>query len=186
LPGQSKVVDAASGGYILGKALWIHFIFLLSCVSLPALATEEKPCSDVLSSNISFNEKLQRIEQALTLSWSADTSASTQWTANNPSLGQCAVTALVVQDLLGGEIVWAEAQLPDGKAESHYKNLINGSEVDLTVQQFPNGSVIPLGVAKLKGFTKTRDYILSFESTRRRYLLLRERMLGLMQNLSFR
>ncbi len=46
--------------------------------------------------------KEKRIYEALIRSWSIETSS--KWTTENPAKGQCGVTALVVQDIYGGEI----------------------------------------------------------------------------------
>ena len=51
------------------------------------------------------------------------------WSKENPTLGQCAVTALVIQKYFGGEI------LKHNKF-SHYFNVIDGKVVDLTKDQF--------------------------------------------------
>ncbi len=116
---------------------------------------------------------LSDLEKALQKSWSKETSYSPDsWSTDNSPFGQCAVTALVVNDYLGGEIVWADAVLPDGKTVSHYFNLINGNEVDLTRPQFPQGTVIPKGVMKNKNFPTTRDFMLSNDNTKRRYEIL--------------
>jgi hypothetical protein len=113
--------------------------------------------------------RLQSLRDRLRLAWSADTSSEPQaWTAANPAWGQCAVTACLVEDLVGGEVVWAEAKLPDGRRISHYFNRIDGKELDLTFEQFPLGTVVPGGRARHEG-DSTREYVLSFESTRRRY-----------------
>lgn len=90
--------------------------------------------------------------------WSADTLADPRWTSSTPSLGQCAVTALVVQDELGGELLRA---VVDGV--SHYWNrLPDGSELDLTRDQFP---VWVRGPTELR----SRVYVLSYPDTRKRY-----------------
>lgn len=108
--------------------------------------------------------------------WCADTSSDPLgWTAFNPAWGQCAVTALVLHDLYGGEIVWAQATLPDGTAVSHYFNVIDGQEVDLTRRQFPRGTHIPKGTARQEG-VDTRAYILSHAKTAARYGKLRHLM----------
>jgi hypothetical protein len=67
-----------------------------------------------------------------------------EWSAENPSLGQCAVTALVVQDLLGGEILLADVHHADGSRQGvHYWNRFpQGVEVDLTREQFTRSEVI--------------------------------------------
>lgn len=120
---------------------------------------------------------LSRLEAALQLSWSKETSYSPNiWTPSNPAFGQCAVTALITNDYLGGEIVWAEALQPDGQKISHYFNLIDGKEIDLTRSQFPADTQIPHGVKKSKEFASTRECILSNDNTKKRYELLKERM----------
>ncbi len=107
----------------------------------------------------------------------ADTSSNAaKWGPENPTYGHCAVVALVVQDLFGGEVVWAEARHPDGTPESHYFNKIAGIEWDLTRDQFPDGTLIPLGIPKCKSFGTTRDYVLSFQPTADRYRMLRHRL----------
>lgn len=121
--------------------------------------------------------KISELEDAIRKSWSKETSSDTvNWSDDNSAWGQCAVTALIVNDYLGGEIVWAEAKLPDGKGISHYFNHIEEKEVDLTRRQFPEGTVISSGVEKKKQYASTRDYILSFPATQQRYEVLKERV----------
>lgn len=116
------------------------------------------------------------LEQILRRCWSPETSADPAgWTNSNPSVGQCAVTALVVQDYLGGDIVWAAVPVGQ-KTVSHYFNRIDGKEIDLTREQFAPGTQVPAGVEKRKEFASTRDYVLSFEATQRRYAILKERV----------
>lgn len=55
-----------------------------------------------------------------------------QWSLNNPALGQCYITALIVNDYFGGEII--KGKLSNGI--NHYWNLIDGKEIDLTKSQF--------------------------------------------------
>lgn len=108
---------------------------------------------------------LYDIKARLRLAWSAETSATPdEWSAANSARGQCAVTALVVQDVLGGELMRSTVL-----GESHYWNrLPNGREVDLTLEQF--GGYI----ADAPPVERDRDYVLSFEETRRRYERLRQ------------
>ncbi len=61
--------------------------------------------------------------------WSIETSS--QWLPDNPARGQCNVTALVVHDLCGGDILKTEA--PGGW---HFYNRVEGSRYDLTASQF--------------------------------------------------
>ncbi|MDD4878437.1 MAG: hypothetical protein PHO02_05380 [Candidatus Nanoarchaeia archaeon] len=121
--------------------------------------------------------EISQLEKALLDSWDADTSSdSASWTKENPAWGQCAVTSLIVNDYLGGKLVWANAVLPGGKSISHYFNNIDGKEIDLTRRQFPDGTLIPEGIDKFKTFPSTRDYVLSFEATRTRYEKLKEKV----------
>jgi len=118
-----------------------------------------------------------RLEEAIQKSWSKETSSDPEnWNDNNPAWGQCAVTALIVNDYLGGKVVWAEAKLADGRAISHYFNGIEDIEIDLTRKQFPEGIIIPRGVEKKKQFPTTRDYILSFPATQQRYHILSQKV----------
>ena len=73
--------------------------------------------------------KEKRIYEALIKSWSIETSS--KWTSENPAKGQCGVTALVIQDICGGQIkktkigeVW------------HFYNCIDGKRFDFTGAQF--------------------------------------------------
>ncbi|HLC97486.1 MAG TPA: hypothetical protein VJC21_01765 [Candidatus Nanoarchaeia archaeon] len=72
---------------------------------------------------------LETITAALQKAWCSETSSDPDhWHPENPAWGQCAVTALMVNDYLGGKIIWAEAALPDGRKVSHYflKLLLGG------------------------------------------------------------
>jgi hypothetical protein len=114
--------------------------------------------------------KKEELIQRLRAAWSEDTSSDPMnWTPKNPAWGQCAVTACVVQDQLGGEVVWATAHHADGRRFSHYFNLVEGQELDLTREQFPEGSRVPEGGERMNGFATTRDYVLSSPSTLARY-----------------
>jgi hypothetical protein len=117
------------------------------------------------------------LELALKNSWTKESSSDSEnWTPGNPAWGQCAVTSLVVNDYLGGEIVWANAVLPDGEEISHYFNKIDDVEKDFTRVQFPESTIIPQGIPKTKEFSSTRDYVLSYPITQQRYELLRQRV----------
>jgi len=122
------------------------------------------------------NLNLQIINKALQKSWSAETSSTDDWNSGNSSLGQCTVTACVVQDYLGGDIVNSIATLPNGKKISHYLNLIDGEYVDLTSQQFADGTTFSDPKPKLKSFSSTREYCLSYENTNNRYKILKAKV----------
>lgn len=73
--------------------------------------------------------RIEKINQALLRSWSFE--SSSKWSYDNPAKGQCGVTALVVNDILGGEIL--KTKLPEGW---HYYNIIGGKRYDFTASQF--------------------------------------------------
>jgi hypothetical protein len=72
--------------------------------------------------------------------WGADTCyphMSEEWSRENPSRDQCGMTALVVQDILGGELIIAQVHVDGSQIGHHYWNrLPDGSEIDLTADQF--------------------------------------------------
>ena len=69
------------------------------------------------------------LSQRLRRAWSLET--ATSWTAENPAKGQCSVTAIAVQRLLGGEILKTETS--EG---AHFYNRIGGLRYDFTAAQF--------------------------------------------------
>jgi hypothetical protein len=105
-------------------------------------------------------ELLWALCSALTAGWSRETSSDpSRWSAENAAWGQCAVTALVVQDYLGGSMLRGEV----GSA-SHYWNVLpSGDTVDLTRSQFGRRPVIE------NIESRTRDYVLSYPETEQRY-----------------
>ena len=112
-------------------------------------------------------------------SWNSMTSAdSANWSRDNPAWGQCAITALIAQDFLGGEILRIDLSThKDPKISamrSHYFNRINGNEVDFTRWQFSaDYNEFNLVLASQTPEIRTREYLLGNQSTRDRYLLLR-------------
>jgi hypothetical protein len=89
---------------------------------------------------------LDDVEAAIRASWSIETCDPTdveRWMPANPSLGQCAVTALVVHDLLGGELLEAEVHDADGSGRGfHYWNRLAGVDIDLTRAQFSSNELV--------------------------------------------
>ena len=69
------------------------------------------------------------VQTALFKAWSLSTAS--QWTANNPAAGQCNVTALLVHELFGGDLL--KTPLPAG---DHFYNRIEGRRYDFTAAQF--------------------------------------------------
>jgi hypothetical protein len=86
------------------------------------------------------------------------------WTPANPAHGQCAVTSLVVQDVLGGEIIAGRMA-----GEDHYWNLVGREAIDLTARQFPADA------ERVRTRAVRRATLLENVDTRRRYQLLSQR-----------
>jgi hypothetical protein len=129
------------------------------------------------------------IIEKIRLAWDADTAAGASGTYKDPK-GQCAVTALLVQDLFGGDLLRAVVEVDTGddeyvdggwcpktRDESHYWNLLpGGGELDLTRNQYAADQEIP------RGEIVPRSRLLDGERaiaarTPERYALLRRRYL---------
>ncbi|MGY1608187.1 YunG family protein [Geodermatophilus sp. SYSU D00700] len=102
-----------------------------------------------------------------------DDSDLADWSPQNPARGQCGATALVLHDLLGGDLLLAEVLLPDGSRQGvHWWNrLPDGREVDLTRGQFAPTEVVqePRVVVRPPGLPRRN---------RDQYLRLRAAVLG--------
>ena len=113
--------------------------------------------------------ELGELKSYLIDAWDKDTCSPglrSSWDESNPSLGQCAITALIVNDYYGGKIMRCIAS-----SGSHYYNMIENELVDLTVEQFLGE--IP---EYEKGEERTREYLLGNEDTKSRYLLLNKNL----------
>jgi len=84
---------------------------------------------------------LEELSTAIRDSWGLDTSDDPEeWTEENPARGQCAVTSLLVRDLLGGEILIAGVIRDGRRVERHaWNRLPSGLALDLTRSQFRAG-----------------------------------------------
>jgi hypothetical protein len=84
------------------------------------------------------------------------------WSPQNPARGQCAVTALVLQEILGGELLLADVLNEHGSRQGvHFWNrLAGGLEVDLTREQFKPSEVVqtPTVVDRPDDLTTVRLY----------------------------
>ena len=111
----------------------------------------------------------RELSQALAKGWSRATSYDpAHWSEQNPAWGQCAVSALIVQDLLGGHLLVAKIN----GIEHYWNRLTDYKELDLTKHQFEH-------IQSVDGPTHAdRDYVLLFPDTRRRYRQLRRSVLA--------
>ena len=89
---------------------------------------------------------LSEVEQAVRASWGADTcdpDGKTKWQPENPALGQCGTTALVIQDLIGGDLILGEVHREGEKVDNHYWiRFGSGIDLDLTREQFRDGQLV--------------------------------------------
>ncbi|MDX6666145.1 MAG: hypothetical protein QOG68_2351 [Solirubrobacteraceae bacterium] len=85
---------------------------------------------------------LAELETAIRAAWDRDTSDDPdEWTPEWPTRGQCAVTAHVVRELFGGEILVARVT-PSINEHHLWNRLPSGVELDLTLEQFRDGQLV--------------------------------------------
>lgn len=92
-----------------------------------------------------------------------------RWSIENPSVGQCAVTALLYQDIYGGEIYFSENL-------DHSYNIVEGNKlVDLTQEQFEEE-------INYDGTPINRNELLENKCVSNRYNLLKSRYQALLKH----
>lgn len=77
----------------------------------------------------------RELYEALGRLWCAETCTPRMrrdWSPENATLGQCAITAFLTQDIFGGEV----RGVPLGDGNYHCFNVVNGRAFDLTSEQF--------------------------------------------------
>jgi hypothetical protein len=103
--------------------------------------------------------------------WCAETSYYNKFDSTNPAKGQCLPTALLVQDIEGGEI-WS---CKVGNIRHYYNVTEIGEVVDYTVSQFPDLFKVAVAYHN-KLCVINRDKILvKYPDIKSRYELLKER-----------
>lgn len=110
-----------------------------------------------------------KLTNAIKMSWGKDTAYredAEKWSSDNPSIGQCAVTALIINDFYGGKIYSGISK--DGI--THFWNKIYGIKIDLTKNQFKD----------TKKFTDQKqwekDELMNSGNVQERYKLLKRRV----------
>ena len=96
------------------------------------------------------------------------------WTKDNKALGQCSITAFLVQDIFGGEVYGVS--LEDGNY--HCFKRINDVVFDLTSEQFGNTKLDYINVrlqSREEHFAKKEKY--------RRYLFLKSKLIDKIKEL---
>ncbi|WP_052868788.1 YunG family protein [Streptomyces niger] len=117
---------------------------------------------------------LTDIERAIRSSWSAETCTPefrSRWTTDNPARDQCGVTAMVLNDLLGGELIRGEVHVNGERVDYHWWNRLGmGVEIDLTREQFGPEEIVT------EGMVIARPPVAEWSRLREEYELLRNRV----------
>jgi len=106
----------------------------------------------------------------LTEIWCKETCAprmQDEWSKDNMTLGQCSITAFLVQDVFGGEVYGIER--PDGNF--HCYNVVDGCIFDLTSEQFGDEVLVYENNPK-----QSRDVHFAKEEKYNRYLYLKSEL----------
>ena len=115
------------------------------------------------------------LDNALRANWAADTCspddlARAGWQPENPAWGHCDITALIVNDIFGGDLMAGEVHFEGDQHGFHmWTRLPSGIEIDLTREQFQLGQTVTEGrvVERPPGPLRRWD----------EYLLLRKRVI---------
>jgi hypothetical protein len=102
----------------------------------------------------------EKITNRLRQCWSRR--SSSQWSPENPARGQCNVTALLVNDRFGGEIL--KTPVAD---QWHYYNRVDGRAYDFTLGQFtapPAYMDLPSNRTEAMSGTTSEQYMALSES----------------------
>ena len=120
---------------------------------------------------------VDQLREHFLAAWGPDTCYDTmreEWSPENPSRDQCGMTALVVQDILGGDLIQGEVHVAGEQVGHHYWNrLPDGSVVDLTADQFLPEEEVVCGSVVFRPPEGPRYQ-------REQYELLRQRVMALM------
>ena len=96
--------------------------------------------------------------------WSAETASPPEtWSTSNPAKNHCSLTALIVQDHFGGDILSTKTV-----GGTHFYNMIDGTRWDLTISQF--AEPIPF-----EDTPTSREAAMS-DTTPEKYCIVRERL----------
>ena len=115
-----------------------------------------------------FDGDLRKMYDILSECWKADTCAPRMrgdWTEDNRTLGQCSITAFLIQDIFGGEVYG----VPLGDDNFHCFNVIKDKIYDLTSEQF----VHPLDYTL--EYPQLRETHFAKKEKEERYILLKQR-----------
>ena len=103
--------------------------------------------------------------------WSRDTCAPRlrdKWSPDDPTVGQCSITAFLAQDIFGGKVYGIP--LPDGNF--HCYNVVGDCTFDLTSEQF-----LPQKLTYAGNPEQSRETHFAKKEKRLRYEALRKKLL---------
>lgn len=109
---------------------------------------------------------------ALSKVWCAETCAPRMrddWTEENKTLGQCSITAFLVQDIFGGKVYG----IPRGNGNFHCYNVVGDSCFDLASEQFGEEAKTLVYENNPEQF---REVHFAKEEKRQRYELLKKKL----------
>ncbi len=127
--------------------------------------------ADIKRSNNRDNviNSIDELFEVLLISWCRETAYPSSQKdydqANDPTYGQCAITATLVHDMFGGTI----HRIRTNGGGTHYFNKINGHYIDLTRDQF---DLYDIPVEYEPNEEMPREYCGRNEDTYKRYKLL--------------
>ncbi len=102
--------------------------------------------------------------------WTKETCAPrlrAEWSPDNRTLGQCSITAFLLQDIYGGKVYG----IPRSGGTFHCFNDVDGCVFDLTSEQFKEEKLCYSGCPE-----QFREVHFKKEEKRQRYELLKERL----------
>ena len=114
---------------------------------------------------------LNRIQAAFDASFALDTCSEDDlpfWTVDNPSRGHCAVAALTLHDLIGGDLLLAIVERDDVQVGYHYWNRLAGVDIDLTRDQFIPGESVSAPNVVVRPPERPGNYAEQYDVFRRR------------------
>lgn len=112
-----------------------------------------------------YYERLKKV-------WSAETCAprmQADWSPENPTLGQCSITAFLMQDIYGGKVLG----VPLNDGNYHCFNAVGDCVFDLTSEQFQGVTLNYNDCPE-----QSRETHFAKEEKRQRYELLKQRLLS--------
>lgn len=129
------------------------------------VVAKNSSCTGIVTP-VDLYEKLSKV-------WCADTCAPRlrdNWSPENMTLGQCSITAFLVQDIFGGDVY----AVPTGNG-LHCYNKVNDAVFDLTSEQFGEKAGELVYDCKLLQDRESKDHFAKPEK-RARYELLKAKL----------